>query len=175
MIDRPDRKKPRFPPGKESAVAAAIHARLSEMLARMDGMPAGIAGGACGSDILFHEQCLALGIPAEMYLALPPGDFVEQSVSFAGAGWKRRFEELCRLVPVHVMTEELSRMAGKGNIWERVNLWMLSEGMDTDGRGATLLAVWDGKRGDDLGGTEDMITTAERRGAKTEIIDIRGL
>jgi len=44
----------------------------------------GIAGGACGSDILFHEVCESLGIPTQLFLALPKDKFHVESVDRAG-------------------------------------------------------------------------------------------
>jgi hypothetical protein len=39
----------------------------------------------------------------------------------------------------------------------------------------TLIALWDGKPGDGLGGTEHMVETAQARGAKVVILDTRRL
>ena len=36
----------------------------------------------------------------------------------------------------------------------------------------TLIALWDGKQGDAMGGTDHMVNEAILRGAKTIIIDI---
>src|SRR6202011_6183393 len=48
MIDRPDRKSPRFPRSLEPLVASAIRERLRQIDGRI-----GYASAACGSDILF--------------------------------------------------------------------------------------------------------------------------
>jgi hypothetical protein len=53
-----------------------------------------ICGGACGSDILFAEECQRLGAPVRLLLALPRSQFVAQSVAFAGYDWVRRFDRL---------------------------------------------------------------------------------
>ena len=58
------------------------------------------------------------------------------------------------------------------NIWQRSNLWILSNALDKAGRGShlTLLALWNGKKGDGAGGTEDMVEQARKRGARTVIL-----
>ena len=48
------------------------------------GVSFGIAGGANGGDILFHEVCHELGIPTHLYLAMPSGLYVTKSVRKAG-------------------------------------------------------------------------------------------
>jgi hypothetical protein len=105
MIDAPGRKEPRFPSAKEGDAQEAIAALLHNEKRSTAGGLRGIAGGACGGDILFHETCLALGIPSEIYLALPVEKFREESVSFAGRDWEQRFDRLIRLLPVHVLPE----------------------------------------------------------------------
>ncbi|HET9279069.1 MAG TPA: tetratricopeptide repeat-containing protein, partial [Flavitalea sp.] len=57
MIDQPGRNEPRFPLEKEQSVRAAIKAAVSTELERIKGTAVGLAGGASGGDILFHEVC----------------------------------------------------------------------------------------------------------------------
>src|SRR5215208_4043824 len=59
-IDSPRRKKPRFPADKEGAARLAIKNVVEKELARVGGEVIGIAGGASGGDILFHEVCTDL-------------------------------------------------------------------------------------------------------------------
>jgi hypothetical protein len=54
----------------------------------------GIAGGASGGDILFHEICAELGIPTRLLLALPRDPFIEESVAPAKGDWTKRFDRL---------------------------------------------------------------------------------
>src|SRR5262245_10082326 len=56
----------------------------------------GMAGGANGGDILFHEICEALGIKTLMYLALPKEQYVGDYVAKAGPEWVERFDALYR-------------------------------------------------------------------------------
>jgi hypothetical protein len=74
MIDAPQRKVPRFPAAKEGGARQEIRNCLSKE-APMNQQLMGIAGGASGGDILFHEVCEELSIPSQLYLALPVDEF----------------------------------------------------------------------------------------------------
>jgi hypothetical protein len=169
MIDAKDRKEPRFHPQKEKAVRQEIRKQL--LREKDEDNLVGIAGGACGGDILFHELCAELDIPSQMYLALPVDEYKQASVSFAGKNWDKRFEKLKETLPIHLLPEEKSN-SNKQNIWERTNLWMLDTALKSGGENMTLLALWDGKGGDGKGGTEHMVQIAKEQKAKICIIDI---
>ncbi|MEO6327708.1 MAG: tetratricopeptide repeat-containing protein, partial [Ginsengibacter sp.] len=64
MIDKADRKEPRFPASKELQAREAIKKKVIEEKNKLDENTTltGIAGGACGGDILFHEICEELDI-----------------------------------------------------------------------------------------------------------------
>lgn len=180
MIDKPDRKEPRFPPSKEDAVRKRINEILTEEKNKITDELKGIAGGACGGDIIFHESCEDLGIKTELNLALPREQFIVESVQFAGHDWIDRFNKLYKKLPRQVLsqTKELPKWLRKKenyNIWERNNLWELNNALVNGGINMTLIALWDGKGGDGSGGTEHMVKEAERRGAKTIVIDINKL
>lgn len=180
VIDAPGRETPRFPAAKEDVARARIKDALQSRLGQIDGYsPLGISGGASGGDILFHEVCAELGIPTDLYLALPENRFVEKSVEPAGPAWVDRFYALAKKLPKRVLatTEELPIwLRGKKdyNIWQRNNLWMLHNAIAIAGEHLTLIALWDGKaEGDGRGGTADMIRRADEAGARTIIIDTR--
>ncbi|MDQ3845479.1 MAG: hypothetical protein M3342_15945, partial [Bacteroidota bacterium] len=180
MIDQPGRKEPRFPPDKEPAARAAIKAAVQQEMAKIEVPVTGISGGACGGDILFHEVCEELGIPTELYLALPREQFLVESVQFAGPQWVERFDRLYKKLPKKVLTQSKELPAwlqSKPNysIWERNNQWMLYNALDCGGLRMSLIALWDGKGGDGPGGTAHMVEVAQGRGAKAMIIDIKEL
>jgi hypothetical protein len=180
MIDRPDRKDPRFPAVKEAAVKQKIKEALMGEKNKTAGELKGIAGGACGGDILFHEVCGELDIKTELYLALPREQFIVESVQFAGVDWVDRFNKLFAKLPRQVLsqTKELPKWLekkGKYSIWERNNLWELNSALVNGGINMTLIALWDGKGGDGPGGTEHMVNEAVSKGAKVIRIDINGL
>ena len=166
MIDSPDRAAPRFPARAVPAARIAIRCALETILLPQPGGKLGLAGGASGGDILFHELCLELAVPTRLYLALPVDQFRVASVAPAGSDWVRRFDLLiARLDPssIHVLGTTSDEHAAPSrpdlNIWARTNLWMLDEAITLAPR-RTLLAFWDGLPGDAPGGTEHLVSTA---------------
>lgn len=177
MIDKPDRKIPRFPPAKETAVRQKIMTALLEEKDKATAGLKGIAGGACGGDILFHELCAELGIKTELYLALPPDIFRTTSVAFAGNNWVDRFHKLFKKLKSHVLsdTEKMPKWLQKKNgynVWMRNNLWELNSTLVNGGMNMSMIALWDGKGGDGPGGTEHMVKEARNRNANVIVIDI---
>ncbi|MGD9511841.1 MAG: tetratricopeptide repeat-containing protein [Geminicoccaceae bacterium] len=170
MIDAPGRKEPRFPAEKETVARDAIRTALQAELAMPGGVSRAIAGGASGGDLLFLEACAEFGIAADLYLALPPDQFVAASVAPAGPGWIERFRWACERLPKRVLAQskELQGwLQGKADydIWQRNNLWMLHNALALGRDKVTLIALWDGEKGDGPGGTEHMVDKAKARGA----------
>lgn len=178
MIDKPDRRGERFPKRKEAAVKEKIKDEIIKEKNRLgeNALLTGIAGGACGGDILFHEICEEMGIQSEIYLALRRDQFIAESVAFAGPEWIDRFDRLYNKLPHHVLFQkkELPKSTTKENlsIWEHANLWMLHSALVAGGINMLLIALWDGKGGDGAGGTEHMVKEAGEKGAKTVSIGI---
>ncbi len=180
MIDSPDRKTARFPASKERIARQAIQDAVVAEQAKYPGRIIGIAGGACGGDILFHEACAATGIATELLLALPRDAFVRASVQHGGPQWVERFEKLFAARTPRVLAEqvELPRWLRKKkgySIWERNNLWTLFNALAQGGEKVTLIALWNGQSGDGPGGTQDMVDQATARGAVVQILDTRAL
>jgi hypothetical protein len=91
MIDRPDRKRPRFPPRAEDAVRLEIRNSLSRHIPMV-----AVSSAACGGDIIFAEESIDLKIP--LYIILPfedRQDFINRSVKYAGSEWVGRFGFVC--------------------------------------------------------------------------------
>jgi len=171
----------RFPKEMEDVARAAIKAAIEKELKELGGKTlVGIAGGASGGDILFHEVCAELGIRTNFYLALPREDYIRESVQGAGEDWVRRFNKLHttlekrELASSNAMPRWLREKGDEYGIWQRNNLWILSNAVALDKEGAgtnlTLIALWNGKKGDGAGGTEDMVEQAKKRGARTIIL-----
>jgi hypothetical protein len=177
MIDEPDRSEPRFPPQNEAKFRDLIKQEVMKVKSSAGSKLRGIAGGACGGDILFHEVCFELDIPTSLYLALPRDQFIVESVQFAGPDWVDRFDKLFKTLPKCILSESidlpqwLQKKQGY-KIWLRNNLWELNSALVNGGINMTLLALWNGKGGDGPGGTADMVKEAKARGAKTIIIGI---
>jgi hypothetical protein len=176
MIDEKEREESRFPARKEMLVKAEILQKLVEVKAKTKKLLIGIAGGACGGDILFHETCKKIGIHTEMYLALPPEEYKKRSVSFAGPEWVTRFDFLTKNLLVHVLPDS-KNIDKQNNLWAATNLWMLDNAIEIGNNDITLIALWDGKDSDLEGGTKHMIDTFETKvkGIKPEIIYINNI
>jgi hypothetical protein len=180
MIDAPGREKPRFPPDQEAVAQKAIREAIEAERDRPGGVAFGIAGGASGGDIMFHEICAELGIPTRLLLALPRDQFIQESVAPAKGDWTRRFDRLTEKLPPRVLarSKELpSWLAEKPNysIWQRNNLWMLHNALAAGGDNVTLIALWNGQEGDGPGGTGDLVARARQRQARVVVLDTKEL
>jgi len=171
-IDAPGRAAPRFPASSEDRAREMIRKAVIDEKELAGSQPiVGLAGGASGGDILFHEVCAELGIPTSLLLALPDDQFAAASVQDAGAGWIERFRALTRRLEVKRLDglpdwlEQESE--GRYTIWQRSNRWMLHTAMSRADADVTLIVLWDGKGGDGPGGTENMVALASSRGVKT--------
>jgi hypothetical protein len=176
MIDAPGRKVERFPARAEARARAAIY---EVVLGLRREATVGIAAGASGGDLLFHEVCAELGIPTRLCLALPVEEFIAKSVEPGGADWVRRNRALVeRLGPanVHVMGNGDCLVEGPTeNVWQRVNFWMVEQAVALAPE-RTLIALWDGKGGDGPGGTEHFVKTAPGYGIRVApVIAMQGL
>jgi hypothetical protein len=89
MIDKPDRKVPRFPAGKEYMATNAISEKLDAVGASKDDLA--LCGGACGGDLLFAEACLERDLSVEIRIPFEEPTFFIHSVTFAGNEWRNRF------------------------------------------------------------------------------------
>ena len=185
-VDERDREKKglskRFPPDQVNVAKAAIRKAIEEELAGAGGKAVGIAGGASGGDILFHEVCQELNIPTQLFLALPREEYIRQSVQPSGDEWINRFNALYKQNKnkreQSWSTDLPAWLRGKEDgysIWQRNNLWTLSNAIALDraggGTNVVLIALWDKEaRQDGPGGTLDMIQQAEKRGARKRIL-----
>lgn len=180
-IDSAKREKPRFPAAKESVARDAIRSAVSNEKAITSGSIIGVSGGANGGDILFLEVCDELGIKTEMMLALPENQFVEASVDNEDKSWLRRFRTQSEMhgdVPVLAQSPELPKWLQfkRGyDIWQRNNLWLLSEALCLAPNNLTVIALWDGEPGDGPGGTDHMVSLAKERGARIIRLDTKTL
>ena len=185
MLDAPgrDKDKARFPNTPEAVAAARkmIEKAVKEEMNEDGGVAFGIAGGACGSDILFHEVCNALNIPTQLLLALPEAQFQAESVNRGGVDWVMRYQQLCQRVTPRVLADskDLPRwLSGrKGyDIWQRNNLWMMFNALATQARNLTLIALYNREKDPDgPGGTAHLVNVAANWGFKTVELDARQL
>lgn len=199
-IDPPKDNEPmRFLPRHAEAKAReAIRQRMEEEIRGESKILFGMAAGANGSDILFHEVCAEMRIPTRLYLALPKDQYIGQYVAAAGAGWVQRFNRIHRghqhstahsappqmdseqVMNVLAESVELPRwLQGKAGytIGKRNHVWMLQHAMmqrhlhDSYGTEVTLVALWDRKPVESNGGIGDVVAMAERNGIRVVDID----
>lgn len=191
MIDKPDRPEPRFPANKEDVARQFIQEALLRERDEAGGIAFGLAGGASGGDLLFHEICQELGISSRLYLALPSDQFIQASVAPAGPGWVERFRRLYRkkfdeqsekILPSSTKLRILADSKDLPcwlqdkpdySIWQRNNLWMLHNALVEGGAHVTVIALWNGEEGDGPGGTADLVSKAKQRGAKNVILNTK--
>jgi len=85
----------RFPPSAVEAARAKIEEAIDEEV-KKDGsrIAFGIAAGANGGDLLFHEACKQKNIPTRLCLALRKPQYVGQYVAPAGKEWIERFSTI---------------------------------------------------------------------------------
>jgi hypothetical protein len=173
-LDAPGRAQPRFPATPESIARATQMIRdavQTEKELAGGGPIEGIAGGASGGDILFHEICLELGIPTTLMLAVPRDDYAAASVADAGPEWEERFRALVERLDVKRLSKSKELPAwlaerGDYSVWQRNNRWTLHTALSRSDTDASLIVLWDGKGGDGPGGTQDMVSLAKSRGVR---------
>lgn len=102
MIDAPTREKPRFAPGMENNVRAAIRSSIMTYNIQI-----GYSSLACGSDVIFVEEMLDLGRNVQLIFPFNITDFIQTSVAFAGDHWVDRFYAILeRDIPIHYLVDE---------------------------------------------------------------------
>ncbi len=169
MIDKPGRSEARFPPAKEINARDAITDALKKML-QTHTKVVGIAGGASGGDILFHEACLNQQIPSRLFLLLGKEEYIKNSVETAGGNWVARFEKLYDILPKSFYHGDVENSHA---IWKMNNEWMLNYTISLSGKDFTLMALWDGLPGDGPGGTEHMVEMAKNAGGNIIILNTK--
>lgn len=191
MIDQPDRAQARFPAAMQATARQEIRSQIDRAISAWPPGTTvlGLAGGANGGDILFHEVCAELGIATELYLPMAPAAYIAESVRVDAAidgtpSWIERFHTITQRCEAagdyHQLGETgslpswASRLSDY-SIWERNNRWMLQSALAWGAPKLTLLVLWDGRGGDAPGGTQHMVAVAEAAGAVVRRIDSKAL
>jgi hypothetical protein len=178
MLDHPDTRGPgkakpeRFAAAKADAAGAALSVQLDAMGAGAGDV--GLCGGACGGDILFAEACLARGMRLRVFIPESEPNFLQNSVSFAGADWRGRFFAVVQGLGVdyRVQPEALGDPPPNSNIYDRNNRWLTYTAMAYGLDRLRVLWLLNRQSGDGSGGTEDMVKlVSEVAGATPVIVD----
>lgn len=173
-MDAGNRKAPRFPADMEALAGQAIREAVARIAADREPVQ-GIAGGASGGDILFHEACGHLHIPSRLCLPMKEDAFIAASVAPAGSEWVQRFKALAARVPPVFLRDWLNVHETpdphEHSIWEQNNQWLLDEGLTGGPDNLTVLVLWDGQTGDGPGGTGALVRAATDAGAHVIVID----
>jgi hypothetical protein len=171
MTDAPDRvakgRAERFPESKVGAVREKVAAQLDKW-----GVGAGdlaVCGGARGADLIFGELCADRGAEVWLFLALPEGEFIEESVRSPGTDWAERLYALKGRdsVKTFFQQERLKSPPKGASVFARNNLWMINTARVEADEPKNIygLLVWDEQpTGDGPGGTSDFASRVKRLG-----------
>lgn len=155
MIDRPGRATPRFPSTTERHIAARIAAELDA-----SGAVEGFASAACGSDILFHEAMIARGGRAHIVLPCGIEAFRADCVDvIPDSEWPARFDRLLSAAAsVEILSEQYAaNNAMASEFCNRVMVGLAKRRASELGEHPGILALWDGRPGDAIGGTHSAV------------------
>lgn len=175
-IDEPDRRRPRFPPEMEAAVAQ----KIEEELIALDAGPQDLAlcQAAAGGDLLFLEAALKRGVRCIVMLPFDEPEFIRRSMlpSAGGETWRRRWldDVRPRLQPgdLRILPQDLGPTPDGVNAYERANRWLLNTALAAAGpERVRFLCLWDGRNGDGPGGTRHMLGVVERHTGQVRRID----
>ena len=148
--DAPSRPPPgRFPNTAACIDKAKIWLRQALQAERAEtaGALFGIAGGASGVDLLFHEVCKELGIPTKVCLPIPIEDYRRESVADGGPDWVEKFNRFIAENPPIVLSESddlpawAARIKDYG-VFQRGNIWIMQDGLLRPNADVTLIALW---------------------------------
>lgn len=150
LVDSADRPVARFPQDRVPWVVD----RIREVFDEWEAGPATtvISGGARGADILAAEEGLRRGAVVILCLAHPPERFVRESVELGDTDWADRFRRLLAVADVR----QLADPPDGAEVFTRTNEWMVDLARAFDPRPQALF-VWNGREGDGVGGTADMV------------------
>lgn len=141
----------------KAGAAKAILAALEALRREAPGEWIGLSSVAIGSDQLFVDQVLGLGMSLHVILPLPRAEFQKD---FDANEWSDVEQILTRAEHTRVISENGAREDA-----------YLDCGMETVHGADVLLALWDGKSARGKGGTADVVDYAKSLGKPVIIID----
>jgi class 3 adenylate cyclase len=168
MVDRPDRAIPRFEPSRAPEIARRIGGELE-----IAGATDGFASGACGGDIVFLEAILARGGRAHVTLPCAVDAFRKDCVDIIpGADWVARFDRLLESAStVEILGEQYaSDNAMASECCSRVMVGLAERCARDKGEDPLVIALWDGRPGDAVGGTHSCVQFCIQNGYQVRLM-----
>jgi class 3 adenylate cyclase len=172
MIDQPNRKTPRFPAELEEKVKEKIKSAIADLDPGI-----GYSSAACGSDILFLEVMQKHRAETNIVLPFELEDFFKTSIDFAGPDWRRRAQSVLQKCTQKVKATE-GKYLGDDLLFDYANNIIMGKALlrsailETE---PALVAVWDRKNTNGVGGTSEFVRIWERKKLPIRIIDITKL
>jgi hypothetical protein len=134
------------------------------------------AGAGRGSEIMFIEACLARNISVEVHLPMSEAAYIRRFIHTVADNrldedsWIERYYAL-RSNPhlrLHVQEEKIGQPPPGVNLYERNNRWAMYSALIKGISRLRLIAVWDGKAGDDLDGKSvcNMVAQVQHLGGR---------
>ncbi|MEM9385073.1 MAG: hypothetical protein AAGA68_08425 [Pseudomonadota bacterium] len=140
-----------------------------------DDLVVGLASGAPGGDVIFHEACREQGISSWVALPMPKDDYVARAFGDLDS-WRSRFLSSAG----HGKVLELSDRPGlprwlddtqtECDAWSRGNRWTISMAQSWGADETIVLVPWDEQDDGALGRTTEFVRLARNTGLKVEII-----
>ena len=187
-----------FPAASVEAARASIEAVIDDEINKAGGkenIAFGIAAGANGGDLLFHQICLKHQIETRLCLALPKPQYVGRFVAPAGNEWVEEFSTVHRHLvnaskPVNQPGSYVKEFTDSGelprwlqskpfyNVGRRNSLWMLQHAIAEarvlgDNAEITLILLWNEESNEGgIGGIGDVKANAVAQGIKVRAIPV---
>ena len=143
MVDYPRKDKKVFPADKESEIRQEIRKKIDKFKPGPSDR-AFLAGLSAGSEIIFAELCVEMGLKVKAYLPMSESAYVREFISPAGGGWVDRFYKIRN----HPLVSEINQIEALGqpkdgdDLHERNNRWALYSAIGRCGIGKVrLIAV----------------------------------
>tara|TARA_R110002096_G_scaffold78416_2_gene184693 strand:- start:4743 stop:6626 length:1884 start_codon:yes stop_codon:yes gene_type:complete len=166
--DGKGRETPRFPADR----VLVVRESLGKVFARI-APTTGIGAAAAGGDLLALDALREMGIQPTVVLPMKSDVYAGKRVAPSGGEWTDRFHEI--ISDGGRLLEAPATSSGNGGqTWSFGNDLILGAARQQAlaARGdCEVVAVWDGKKGDGMGGTHAMVLRAKSIGARVWVID----
>jgi class 3 adenylate cyclase len=147
---------------------------IAEELENLEGAY-GYASAACGGDLLFHEAMLRRGGEIHVVLPCPKDEFRSACVDIIpDSDWGERFEKVMqRATSIDILSDQCaSDNAMASECCNRVVLGLGAMKAKSTHTALSILALWDGRPGDAIGGTHSMVEFCRAHNRPVRIIDL---